>query len=1494
MVAQNTHHIITQAIEDALAALGLRAPALPMHYFGTMHKNLVIVSKRQDLSHYQSNVAMRVAGAGGENPSGDARVADQKRLAAEIANVLRKDSRLKDIEVFVDERDAPGNGKGIINFKGIRSQLLERNRRKMIMDFGGANIGKKMHIGHIRTLVNGQAMYNLARVLHHDAISDSHLGDWGLQMGQIISQLEEDYPDWPVFQPDFEGKFSIPLTMDELNAVYPNASNRYKSKLPWNGQFQQKCREATAKLQSGEHAGYRALWESFRRMSVDTLRDSIYELGVSFDYWGGESDVNSEIEDMIEELRARGLVQESGGALIIDVERDGDGMPPLILKTSAGAATYAATDLATIRKRIREENPDIIQYYVDSRQALHFRQVFRAAAIAGYDVAMEHIELGTYNGSDGKPLKTREGVAVELQEVLDVVKQQVRDNTTTVEEHVTQVAASALIFNELLKNRMTDTIFLQDERDMIDFSTKSALYLHEIYGRIDQLLAQPRKRSHNATPQPGERALEAQEKLVTLLEQRQLFMERAFDERSPHILAEYLYDLARAYDATLSWYAGSQNRFRALVAPEHLCALAEETRDAMKACGDVLGIRLVTDLKRKTQQHVIDEEELINNINVRLKTCEQRATKAATPVTRPEIMPLSEAEFEGFVARCNRFADSLRKNRQEIIKALSVYEPAATAEDEIDLALRCLQDVRNYRRNFTGKVPQISALLHANLPIYYYVVLAVLPSAMTERLYLRPNQHMQDKNLMQALAEAGVDFDQFPNVTILDKASRKEFYEGPVADSDFVIVNGDHAAARNTIVKYMKENATLVSEGRHHDPFVVTETADIGHAVERAMHLKSYNSGQECAAPDAILVDRKIADEFIRRFTQAFARQKCAMTYNDPEVMFGPPIAGKEDIERARSNGAAIDDSQGLIKPTVITSHLSDSGHEGRRYFLQHMAADGERLVCEPYPLRPAANPNLEEMFSPLQFIHVYDGPEDLARYFDDPRYAVNKGYVSLFCNETAEDAVRDGLLSRNDDSLPPQERDQKGIGRVIVNKTIHNLLQDEPYAPFGACSEASFVMRVEAGDNGEKSVRTSCEPIAHTDIINRYVIQGQPVPVAGVRTPDVEKTIPDLTAIAPGHAILKKVQLAVASPATLDEEPGRLHADPMDAVLVLDVEKFPSKAELAEAERHVRKALENYSVGKVTFISAKYLYGHLEHFTRTPAEVGRALAAFAHPEANVFLSSAPKINIMAFDEMARGTLARWREEINEMLPGPVLSRSRQLSDRSVVAAAYASASRSAVLDDPIIPLSDSRYYLSLVTEADYDQLLDIAKKENFHFAPLNALRGENGQRMPLEGDGGSVRNYLGSVTERDQRGARRNFPLAVRDREQNGKLAGVMEILSLAPGKKGSEAEIGLFVNPDYRGELPMRNILIRGFRWAQRHLDLRSVYATVDPQDRGKLHLLATAKAQLDPELTMRIEKDLPYLSPEGEPALRIGLRISELGKVLDREREGAAVAA
>lgn len=1494
MIFQDTHHIIAQAMDDALTALNVRAIATPTHSFGTLQKNLVTVSKRQDLSHYQSNVAMRVvAGHDEEYPDSAARIADQKRLAEELVRILRGDSRLRDIEVFVDDRGAPENGQGIINFKRIRSRNPERSRQKIIMDFGGANIGKKMHIGHIRTLVNGQVMYNLARALNHDVLSDSHLGDWGLQMGQIISQLEADYPDWTVFQPGFEGNFSIPLTMDALNAIYPKASKCYKNTLPQNEPFRQECRAATAKLQSGEHAGYRALWESFRRMSVDTLRDSLYELGVSFDYWGGESDVNDEIEDMIAELHARGLVRESDGALIIDVERDGDAMPPLMLKTGAGAVTYAATDLATIRKRIREENPDIIQYYVDSRQELHFKQVFRAAEKAGYDVRLEHVELGTYNGADGKPFRTRDGTAVELQEVLNIIKQQVRDHTTTAEEHVTQVAASALIFNELLKNRKTDTIFLQNERDMVDFSGKSALYLHEVYGKLDQLLTQSRICHNNTKAQPDEQELQYQEKLVTLLEQRQLYMERAFEQRSPNILAEYLYDLAKAYDQTASSNAGNQNRFTSLVTPEHLYVLAEETREAMKTCGDILGIKLVTDLKRKTQLHMNNKETLINNVNVRAKTCQQQVEKAQSPIPEPEISPLGDEQFEEFLTRCDCFADSLRKNKQKIIKALSAYEPVATAEDEIDLALRCLKDVRNYRYNFTGKIPQVSALLHTNLPIYYYVVLAALPSAMAEHLYLRPNQYMQDKNLMQVLREAGVDFNQFPNVTILDKMGRKEFYEGPVANSDFVIVNGDYEAARNTLVTHMKEGATLVSEGRHHDPFVVTETADIDRAVERAIHLKSYNSGQECAAPDAILVDRKVADEFTRRFTQAFVRQKCAMTFDNPETVFGPPIAGKEDIERARSNGAVIDDNLGLIKPTVITSHLNDADYEGRRYFPQH-TREGEQVVSEPHNPDPKSNPNLEEMFSPLQFIHVYDGPDDLLRYFDDSRYAVNKGYVSLFCSESREDPMRDYLLSRNDDRLSPEERDRTGIGRVLVNQTIHALLQDEAYAPFGAFSEASFVMRVEQGENGKKGVHTSCEPVSHTEVINRYIIRREVVQEAGIRTPDTVKEIPDLTAIAPDHAILKHVQLAIASPMTMDGEPEGLRAAPLDVVMVLDMQNLPSKAALAEAERHVRKALEGQNAGRVTFITNGYLHRHLEHFTRTPSEVVTALTVYAHPQACVSQSRISSIDTGEFGEMAEVALGRWRCEIEELLPEPVLDRICQFSDRSVVAAAREQASKAAMLEDPIIPLSDQCYYLSLLTDADYDQLLEIAQKENFHFAPLNALRGEDGRRMPLEGEDGSVRLYLNSVAGQGERGMQRNFPFAIRDREQDGKLAGVMEILSLAPGKKGNEAEIGLFVNPDYQGELPIRNILTRGFHWAQRHLDLRSVYATVDPQDRGKLRLLTTANAQLDPDLATRIEKGLPYLSPEGKPALRVGLRIPELGKVLEREREGVAMAA
>ena len=381
----------------------------------------VVLSNRPDLCEYQCNGAMAAAKA-------------YKKKPIDIANAV--------VEQLTGENASPVFSQivavmpGFINLKLSESFLadymngmaadeklgLEEPAKKetIIVDFGGANVAKPLHVGHLRSAVIGESVKRMGRFLGHNVIGDVHLGDWGLQMGLIIEELRDRKPELPYFDENYTGEYpaEAPFTISELEEIYPAASG--KSKV--DEAFKERAHQATLKLQKG-YPPFRAIWKHIMNVSVADLKKNYSNLNVDFDLWKGESDAEPYIQKMIDTLEAQGLVHESQGALVVDVAEEGDTkeIPPCLIRKSDGASLYATSDLATIVEREEDFKPDRYIYVVDKRQAMHFEQVFRVAKKAGIvkpETQMVFLGFGTMNGKDGKPFKTREGGVMRLEKLI--------------------------------------------------------------------------------------------------------------------------------------------------------------------------------------------------------------------------------------------------------------------------------------------------------------------------------------------------------------------------------------------------------------------------------------------------------------------------------------------------------------------------------------------------------------------------------------------------------------------------------------------------------------------------------------------------------------------------------------------------------------------------------------------------------------------------------------------------------------------------------------------------------------------------------------------------------------------------------------------------------------------------------------------------------------------------------------------------------------------
>lgn len=421
----------------------------------------------------------------------------------------------------------------------------------IIIDYGGPNVAKPLHIGHLRSAIIGESLKRLARACGNTVYGDVHLGDWGLQIGLVIAELNERYPDWKCFSEDFNADTDTvePLSAELLCEVYPFASKKSKE----NEDFKAKAHTATFELQNGR-AGYIALWKEILRVSIADLKDNYSKLDVDFDYWYGESDADKYIPELMKILEDKKLSYESNGALVVDVELESDKapMPPVIVRKSDNSSIYATTDLATIIQREKDFHPNKIWYVVDKRQELHFTQVFRCARRAELvpaETELEFLGFGTMNGSDGKPYKTRDGGVMRLSDLIETVTNaslQRLENSSFVSEddresYARKLGIAAVKFGDLINHRSKDYIFDLDK--FLSSEGKTGIYLLYTVSRINSIM----KKAGDAKAEfTGIYTDEERELMLKLIMTGDVF-NYAMDEKAPNYICENAYQLAVSF-----------------------------------------------------------------------------------------------------------------------------------------------------------------------------------------------------------------------------------------------------------------------------------------------------------------------------------------------------------------------------------------------------------------------------------------------------------------------------------------------------------------------------------------------------------------------------------------------------------------------------------------------------------------------------------------------------------------------------------------------------------------------------------------------------------------------------------------------------------------------------------------------------------------------------------------------------------------------------------
>ena len=507
--------------------------------------NIVLsVSSKPEFGQFQYNGAMGMAKRAGKNP---------REVAEQIVAGLNEYNIFENINIA---------GPGFINIsytteylkeflteisKDMTENVKKYPSKKVFFDYGGANVAKALHVGHLRTANIGEALKRLTKLVGNEVMSDVHLGDIGRQSGMVIYQLREEHPDWVFFDKEYKGEYptEIPITNEDLERIYPLASTKAKE----DDSIMEEVRRITAELDNG-YEPYVKLWNMIREISVENIKKTYTALNTEFDLWEGETDSYPYIEEMLDILRNAGCLVESEGALICDVKEDTDKgeMPPLVVIKTDGTTLYATRELATILSRMKRFNPDEMIYIVDFRQGMYFEQVFRTAKKSGLvdkDFDFKFIGVGTMNGKDGKPFKTRDGGVMKLESLLNEIKEEtskyVKDNDQMSAEEQKdvsdKVAVAALKYADLIPNVEKDYIFDLDK--FCSLEGKTGPYILYSAVRMKSLLAKAGETNfvmHDIYSQ-------TEKELITKVLEMPIRIDKAYRNKTLSEITEYIYEL---------------------------------------------------------------------------------------------------------------------------------------------------------------------------------------------------------------------------------------------------------------------------------------------------------------------------------------------------------------------------------------------------------------------------------------------------------------------------------------------------------------------------------------------------------------------------------------------------------------------------------------------------------------------------------------------------------------------------------------------------------------------------------------------------------------------------------------------------------------------------------------------------------------------------------------------------------------------------------------
>ena len=507
----------------------------------------LLTSSKKELGDYQINDAMKLAKILHKSP---------REIAEVLVKCLEETGYFKDINIA---------GAGFINLR-FKDELLTEYVEKVIksstkdvekldsdriiIDYGGANIAKTLHVGHLRSANIGEALKRLARHLGKEVISDVHFGDIGRQSGMVIYELKERYPNLNYFSGKEEITWDeLPITGEDLEEIYPTASIKAKE----NEEIMDEVREITAELESGKNKGYVALWDKIKSLSIEDIKSIYKELNADFDLWEGESDAFPYIKETIDIMEKSGYLIDSEGAKIVEVIEDDDKapMPPLVVIKSNGATLYATRELATITSRMKRFNPNAMWYIADMRQGLYFEQVFRASYktnLVPKSTALEFYGFGTMNGTDGKPFKTRDGNAATLKGLIKSVKEEIlthmNKDMDNKEETAEKIAIAAIKYADFLPNRTTDYIF--EPSKFIDVEGKTGPYILYNTIRMKSILNKAEAQGINYSNYYN-KPTDTEKEIILLLMEKNNILHKAYNNKDLSSIADYLYNLTSLY-----------------------------------------------------------------------------------------------------------------------------------------------------------------------------------------------------------------------------------------------------------------------------------------------------------------------------------------------------------------------------------------------------------------------------------------------------------------------------------------------------------------------------------------------------------------------------------------------------------------------------------------------------------------------------------------------------------------------------------------------------------------------------------------------------------------------------------------------------------------------------------------------------------------------------------------------------------------------------------